>query len=128
MKYRFTKNDVDCWYDSCGYLHLKIVLDGELKKKTYLYYSKKEALKKFQEEFGVYPKDYKPIGVYCLSNFGGLAVMEIENCFHDYAIVCDCYGDGYKNITRNKIYYNNGGSPYFLRNNKRWYLDDFMRV
>ena len=46
----------------------------------------------------------------------------------DYVIVCDNYGDGYKNITRNKIRYNSNGDAYFVRNGHRWHLDQFMRV
>ena len=106
MKYRFTKNDITYRRDNCGNHVLSIVLDGQLKKMSYMFFTKREAFKKFLEEFGTYPADYKPVGTLCLCNWGGLAIMEYEYGIDDYVIVCDNYGDGYKNITKNKIYYN----------------------
>lgn len=128
MRYRFIKNDITYRRDDCGNHVLSIMLDGQRKERKYIFYSKAEAIQRFQKEFGTYPNDYKPVGVLTLCNFGGLAVMEIEYGIDDYAIVCDNYGDGYKNITRNKIRYNTNGEAYFVRNGHRWYLDQFMRV
>lgn len=128
MRYRFTKNDVTYRKDDCGNHVLSIVLDGHRKERKYVFYSKAEATKKFQQEFGTYPNDYKPAGILTLCNWGGLAIMEIENGFDDYVIVCDNYGDGYKNITKNKIHYTTNGDAYFIRGGRRWRLDKFMRV
>ena len=127
MRYRFTKEDVCCSRNDCGNLVLSIMLDGHRVKQTYIFYPKREAIRKFQEDFGTYPKDFKPIGTLCLCNHGGLAVMEIEYGINDYVYVTDNYGDGYKNITKNKIFYNMSGDEYFVRNGLRWYLKDFMR-
>ena len=79
MRYRFTKNDITYRKDDCGNHVLSIVLDGHRKEMKYMFYSKAEAIKKFQQEFGTYPNDYKPVGTLCLCNWGGLAIMEIEN-------------------------------------------------
>lgn len=128
MRYRFTKNDVTYRKDDCGNHVLSIVLDGHRKERKYMFYSKAEATKKFQQEFGTYPNDYKPAGILTLCNWGGLAIMEIENGFDDYVIVCDNYGDGYKNITKNKIHYTTNGDAYFIRGGRRWRLNQFMRV
>lgn len=75
-----------------------------------------------------YPNDYKSAGVLPLCNHGGLAVMEFEHGVDTYVYIADHYGDDYKNITRNKIYHNAKGNPYFVRYGKRYYLNDFMRV
>ena len=70
----------------------------------------------------------KPIGVLQLNNFGGLAITEIVYGINDYVRVCDCYGDGYKNIRKHIIKHNAKGEPYFTRNKKRFYLNEFMKV
>lgn len=127
MRYRFTKNDITYRRDDCGNHVLSIVLDGHLKKMKYMFHTKKEAYELFQKEFGCYPQDYKPVGILTLCNWGGLAIMEIENGFDDYVIVCDNYGDGYENITKNKIHYTTNGDGYFVRGGRRWRLDQFMR-
>ena len=127
MRYRFTKEDICCSYNDVGNLVLSIMLDGQRVKQTYIFYPKKEAIKRFQQEFGTYPNDYKPIATLCLCNFGGLAIMDIEYGIDDYVWVTENYGNGYKNITRNKIYYNRNNEEYFVRDGVRWYLKDFMR-
>ena len=127
MRYRFIKKDICCSRNDVGNLVLSVILDGHRVKRTYVFYPKREAIRKFQEEFGTYLNDYKPVGVMPLTNFGGLAIMEIENGIDDYVWVTDNYGDGYKNITRNKIRYNTKGEPYFIRNGHTWYLNEFMR-
>lgn len=127
MRYRFTKNDISIRNNYDGSFSLSIMLDGQYVDRLYIGYSKDAALRKFQREFGLYPKDYKPAGVLCLNNFGGTAVMEIEYGIDDYAYVCDHYDDGYTNLTKNKIYYNENGESYFIRKGRKWFLSDFMR-
>ena len=128
MKYRFKKDEISYCRNHNGSHILSIVLDGYRVERSYVLYTKAEAYDRFQKEFGTYPNDYKPVGVLTLCNFGGLAIMEIEHGIDDYVIVCDNYENGYKNITRNKINYNAKGNPYFIRNGRRWYLSEFMRV
>lgn len=128
MRYRFTKDEIGIRRNHEGSWVLSMILDGQLVEMAYMFYSKKEAIDRFQYEFGRYPNDYKPAGVLPLSNFGGIAVMEFEDGIDTYAYVTDNYGDGYKNITKNKVYYNAKGNPYFVRNGRRWYLNQFMRV
>lgn len=127
MRYRFLQSDISVRKSDFGSLVLSIMLNGELIQRTYIAYPKKEAIKMFQQEFGTYPKDFKPVGVLTLNNFGGLAVMEIEHGIDDYVYVTDNYGDGYKNITRNKVRYNKKGKSYFIRNGHTFYLKEFMR-
>lgn len=125
MRYRFTRDEITVRNNGDGSLTLSIVLDGQYKHMQYMGYSKEEAIKKFQQEFGTYPDDYKPAGVLPMCNFGGLAIMEIKD---DYVYVCDNYGDGYKNLTKNLIQYTKYGKPFFRRNHQIYYLSDFMKV
>lgn len=127
MRYRFTKNEISIC-DKYGCLTLSIMLDGNYIHHSYMGYTKQEAIRKFQQEFGDYPSNYVPAGVLSLNNFGGIAIMKFENGIDTYAYVCDNYGDGYKKLTKNKIYYNIKGNPYFVRYGKRYYLDQFMKV
>ena len=128
MRYRFLQSDIVVRKSDFGSLVLSIMLNGERVQRTYIAYPKREAVKMFQQEFGTYPKDFKPVGVLALNNFGGLAIMEIEYGIDDYVYVTENYGDGYKNITRNKIRYNTNGEQYFIRNGQRWYFKEFMKT
>ena len=127
MRYRFTKDEISISYNNEGTLILGIMLDGHYIEHAYMFYSKAEAIKKFQEELGTYPADYKPVGVLPLCNYGGLAIMEIEHGIDDYVYVMDNYGE-YKNLTKNVIKYSRKGNPYFIRRGQRYYLSEFMRV
>lgn len=127
MTYRFTRDDITIRKGNSGYLLLSIVLDGQRIEKTYIDYSEREAVRKFQQEFGIYPKDFVPAGVYAICNHGGIAIMEILHGIDDYVIVCDNYGDGYKNITKNMIKYDRKNRPYFNRYRQKYYLSEFIR-
>lgn len=127
MRYRFSQSDIAVRRNDVGSLVLSVMLDGQRIERTYMFYSLKEAIKKFQQEFGTYPKDFKPVGVLALNNFGGLSVMEIEHGIDDYVYVATNYGDGYTRCTRNKIRYNKKGESYFIRNGHTFYLKEFMR-
>jgi hypothetical protein len=111
-----------------GALVLSAMIDGHYVDHAYMYYTKKEAIKMFQEKYGTYPNDYTPLGVLTICNFGGLAIMEIEDGIDTYVYVTDNYGDGYKNLSKNKVYYDAKGNSYFVRNRVRYYLHDFMKV
>ena len=114
MRYRFTKDEIGIRRNHEGSWVLSVFLDGQYIDHAYMFYSKKEAVDRFQYEFGTYPNDYKPVGVLPLSNFGGIAVMEFEDGIDTYAYVTDNYGDGYKNITKNKIYLKTQRSGIFI--------------
>lgn len=128
MRYRFTRDEIGYRQNHDGTHILSIVIDGHLVERAYMFYSKADAMKKFQADFGTYPDSYMPVGVVTLCNWGGLAIMEFEQGIEDYVFVCDNYGNGYKNITKNVLHYNAKGEAYFIRNGKRWYLKEFMRV
>lgn len=128
MRYRFTKEQINVKQNGYNNFTLSVLVGNQLIEDGYLSYTKAGAIAQFQKEFGTYPKDYKPLAIYPVCNFGGLAIMEIEDGCDTYVYVADNYGDGYKNLTKNKIYYNGQGKPYFIRYRKRYYLDDFLKV
>ena len=71
-------------------------------------------------------KDAAPVGLYPLSNFGGLAVLDIIG---DECAVCAWhYGDGYESIRRHQIFYTYTGRAYIRKAGRRFYLDQIMRT
>jgi hypothetical protein len=71
-------------------------------------------------------KDAAPVGLYPISNFGGLAILEIID---DECAVCAWhYGDGYENIRRHQIFYTYTGRAYIRKAGRRFYLDQIMRT
>lgn len=127
MRYRFKKDDVTVVRNDDGSLTLIIVLNNQYIHHRYFGFTKELALKYFQKDFGTYPKDFKPVGTLCLCNHGGIAIMEIEHGINEYVVVCDNYGNGYENITRNMVKYDSKGNAYFVRYKQRYYLNDFIR-
>lgn len=126
--YRFSLNEINFEKNDDGTCKLTITLDGKEISKRYSNIQKKTALRNFQEEYGKYPDNYKVLGVLPQCNFGGLAIMDIINDIDDMVISAVNYGDGYKFIAKNKIYYNSKGDAYFKRFGIRYYLDEFIRV
>lgn len=61
-----------------------------------------------------------PIAVLPLTNFGGIAINEINNDF----VIYSWYEDKPR---RAKIYYTLGGRAYILIRRMRFHLDEFMR-
>lgn len=67
-----------------------------------------------------------PVGVYVLSNFGGLAILDIIS---DECAVCAwSFGDGFQKIRRHKIYYTYTGRAYIRKGGARYYLDQITRT
>lgn len=128
MKYRFVKKNVKVEEIQPNILILSVFLNDKTIEEEYWFYTKAGAIREFQKEYGTYPKDYKPLAVYPMCNLGGMAIMEIEDGCGTYVYVTDNYGDGYKNLTKNKVYYNRKGEAYFIRYGKRYYLDNFLKV
>jgi hypothetical protein len=73
-------------------------------------------------------KAKKPIGILCLSNFGGLLVLDLECGIEDKIITCFDFGSGRKHFGKNKIRYNSNGDAYFVKFGKRYYLNEIMRT
>jgi hypothetical protein len=68
-----------------------------------------------------------PVGVYTICNFGGLAILEIDES-SESAVCAWSYGDGYQNIRRHKIHYTYTGRAYVRKNGRRYYFDQIMRT
>ena len=71
-------------------------------------------------------QDVAPVGVYPMSNFGGLAVLDIIS---DETAVCAWhYGDGYESIRQHQIFHTYTGRAYIRKAGRRFYLDQIMRT
>lgn len=67
-----------------------------------------------------------PVGVYSLNNFGGLAVLDIQD---DETAVCAwSFGDGYKSVRRHRINYTYTGRAYVRKDGRRYYFDQIIRI
>lgn len=69
----------------------------------------------------------KPIGVYPTCNFGGVIILDMQYDIDDSVVTAYDFGDGYKSIRHNKVYYSSKGA-YIVKGKTRYYLSDFMRV
>ena len=67
--------------------------------------------------------EYKADAVFGLSNFGGVTIMLNES---GDAVRYQWYEK--KPSRWCKIYYNQNSTPYFMIRNRRYHLDNFMRV
>ena len=76
----------------------------------------------------------KPVGVYGMNNFGGLIVLDIKYGIDDSVVTCFDFGNGRKNFSESKIRYTMPRSEdaesraYFVKLNRRYYLDEIMKV
>ena len=70
-------------------------------------------------------KNADPIGVYTLCNFGGLAILDIDD---EKATAAYNFGDGYKQIRRHNIYYTYTGRAYIRKNGRRYYFDQIIKT
>ena len=68
----------------------------------------------------------EPIGVYCMSNFGGIEVLDIIDG-GDSIIAAYNFGTRYC-IRRHKLLYSNTGRPFFRKGQYRVYMDEVMRT
>lgn len=70
----------------------------------------------------------KAVGYYCMSNFGGLEILDIENGFEDYAVACFNFGTGRQQIRRHKVQVTESGRLYIRKQGRRYYFDEIMAV
>ena len=69
-------------------------------------------------------KNAAPVGVYTLNNFGGLAILDIDE---EKATAAYNFGDGYKQIRRHNIYYTYTGRAYIRKSGQRYYFDQILK-
>lgn len=72
-------------------------------------------------------KNVNPIGIYTLCNFGGLAILEIDE-YAETATAAFHLGEKYENIRRHKINYTFTGRAYIRKGGRRYYFDQIMRA
>lgn len=70
-------------------------------------------------------KNADPVGVYVVNNFGGLAILDIDD---EKATAAYHFGDEYKQIRRHTIYYTYTGRAYIRKNGRRYYFDQIIRT
>ena len=70
----------------------------------------------------------KPIGTFCLCNFGGLEILDIEYGIDDYIIACFNFGTGRQQIRRHKIQITPSGRMFIRKQNVRYYMDEILRI
>lgn len=70
-------------------------------------------------------KNTDPIGVYIENNYGGLAILSIED---EQAVAGYHFGEGYKQIRRHTIFYTYTGRAYIRKNGRRYYFDQIIRT
>lgn len=70
-------------------------------------------------------KNADPIGIFTLCNFGGLAILDIDD---DKATAAYNFGDGYKQIRRHTIHYTYTGRAYIRKSGRRYYFDQIIKL
>ena len=71
-------------------------------------------------------KNEKIIAYRHITNFGGIAILEIKYGIDDKVKTAFYFGEGFKSTAWNKVYYAGSGDPYFKKFGIRYYLQDFM--
>ena len=71
----------------------------------------------------------RPLAVLPLSNFGGLAILDIINECGDTVIVAAWnFGRGYENTRRYTVKETTSGRSFIRKGNRRFYLDQMLRI
>ena len=70
----------------------------------------------------------KALGVFTLSNFGGIEILDILHGIDDYAVACFNFGTGRQQIRKHKIYYTAMYRPYIRKQGTRYNLDEILRA
>ena len=72
--------------------------------------------------------DTTPIAVYCMSNFGGLEILDNECGYEDYAIASFNFSGVRQQIKRHKICYTPWGRAYITKQGKSFYFDEMKKT
>ncbi len=67
-----------------------------------------------------------PIGLYTLCNFGGLAILYIDESA-ETATAAFHWGEKYESIRRHQIHYTYTGRAYIRKGGRRYYFDQIIR-
>ena len=71
------------------------------------------------------PEQEKPIAILSLGIGAGILIYGANDDYIAYA--WELNGER-KNKRKSKVRYNREGNPYFISNNKRYYLNDFLKM
>lgn len=71
------------------------------------------------------PEQEKPIAILSLGIGAGILIYDANDDYIAYA--WELNGER-KNKRKSKVRYNREGNPYFISNNKRYYLNDFLKM
>ena len=71
----------------------------------------------------------EPCGFYCICNWGGLEILDIDACEGEYGTVVACYnfGSGRQQIRHHKIQVTTAGRPFIRKRGIRYYLDQIEK-
>lgn len=72
-------------------------------------------------------ENVKPVGVYPITNWGGLVILEINDS-GEYAVSAFDWGDGIQNVRSTKIQYSDNGRPFIRRYGVCYYFDQILRA
>lgn len=71
----------------------------------------------------------RPLAVLPLSNFGGLAILDIlSECGDSIIIAAWNFGRGYENTRRHTVKETTSGRSFIRKGNRRFYLDQMQRI
>lgn len=70
----------------------------------------------------------RPVAVYATNAWGGLAILAYRPGINDTMISAWTNGVGYGSIRETRIHTTPGGRDFLIRGNRRYYLDQFMKV
>ncbi len=70
----------------------------------------------------------KFIATFADSAFSGVGILSIENGAEDIVIACNEINGKRGRATKSKIRYDAHGTAYFIKNNRRYILSDFLKV
>lgn len=69
----------------------------------------------------------RPVGVYAICNFGGLAILDISSD-GETAVCAWHFGDGFQKIRRHRVHTTYTGRDYIRKNGTRYYFDQIIRT
>ena len=71
----------------------------------------------------------RPLAVLPLSNFGGIAVLDVINeCGGTVIVAAWNFGRGYENTRRHTVKETTSGRSFIRKGNRRFYLDQMVRI
>ena len=72
-------------------------------------------------------KNAVPVGIHVLCNFGGLAILDIDENAETVTAAFH-FGEKYESIRRHKINYTFTGRAYIRKGGRRYYFDQITRA